>query len=458
MQLLKQKGFCTYLALLVAVGFAPTVYAADQGAVKMVTYFPVPYAKYDNLYPTKKLDIGTVNDEDFQLNVGKNDGECTDAPLPFQAKNVILRNIAGAESSESPTLNIIQNFKTNEATFGNEDDTSVADTITFGNLYLKPTTAGPVKIADVQTGQLKTALPSDIFIGERSLPGCPSGRVKWVPLTFSGSEKQYLVCCESGEKDGLCGVPCYGMEKMRETCTGEALPAAGTFPIEDPHASLNSSANIEASFISDYQRSGTWHDDTCSCDCPSGSHGGTAESGLYNNAAGTDNDYSFCMSNCWSDDREDHISDCEKATWTNPTDNDDVRNVGATWNYDECKCDCGDECLYTKKEDSDSWDHICQADYEDGTVAACTSNPAWTWDDASCTCDCGDANFYKHIDDDNPKKCGPRCVKDLSPYDEDADKCSKSGGTWIDESADGSTSCSCDCGDMDFVDGACKKK
>lgn len=71
MQIMKQKGLMRWGCVFLIMGAAVlSAVAADNGYIQMVTYFPVPYAHYNKLNVTKKLDIGLNNNNSFTLKLG----------------------------------------------------------------------------------------------------------------------------------------------------------------------------------------------------------------------------------------------------------------------------------------------------------------------------------------------------------------------------------------------------
>lgn len=177
----KTKGWVLGSILLGINMCVPAVWAAETipaNAVQMVTYFPVPYAKYEQLNVTEKLDIGTAV-TGFTLDVGK-----------FWVNTLNLYKGA---------LQVGLNLQTETASFGNKDaDGEGATAVQFKDVYLNQWKTGestvPVELKGITTS-------ISLKVKDKALPAC-AGKVYW----RKSGDKCYLVCCTN--TTGLCGNQC----------------------------------------------------------------------------------------------------------------------------------------------------------------------------------------------------------------------------------------------------------
>ena len=176
MQKITRKGFLIWGVCLAVCAAAVLPVWADEpagptNAIQMVTYFPVPYAQYNSLYPATKLDIGLTNGFELQFN-----SQCSVAS--FLVTNMNL--------DEGSKLIISQDFKTKTATFGKYDSTSPeAAVLQFNNLYLKNWPSSP---SSVTADTLRVKESSNIKLFGKILPPC-SKKVMW--------KNNYLVCADN---------------------------------------------------------------------------------------------------------------------------------------------------------------------------------------------------------------------------------------------------------------------
>lgn len=454
MQIITKKGW-TCLGVLLAVGAVVVPAKAEEqqtptNAVQMVTYFPVPYARYNNLYIgnssgsglRSKLDIGTVSANSFSLSTGSTDTACsTSSDYSFVAGNVNLRT----------ALIMAQDFQTTTATFGKTDQTEIPD-LQFNDLYFQG--QNNQTFNTIKAGVLNISSPSDIYMLKGYLPssGCPSGSVRWESLQFQeGGRKNYLVCCENQD---TCHT-CEAYSTQQQTCLGN---------------NPNNNPAIEG------QVQGTWIAgsgiESCQCDCTNAEYTADITGQLLIGAERkialnyNENDYDYCQQKCW-DQTEDSdgpntslVYQCIHSTWPDPTQLDSEGNpqqipIGASWNYDDCTCQCNHTSA-NFVNNGDYWcKHKCQASYNNGKVALCKANKdayGWEWVDGrksgkDCYCNCGNYNIYKqsanHVD------CEHRCVAGNPIYNSAVQACNSTKGNgsgWHEGAWGSSGSCTCDCG------------
>ncbi len=446
MQTVINKGlYVTITAVLLAV-LLPGVAAAENtlptNAVQMVTYFPVPLARYNNIFPSRKLDIGTANG-DFNLTCGNATCNGEDA-VSFTADAVNLRYIAG-----SPELKVNTPVTTDRADFGKTDVVNQPN-VSFKNLYLNSGWTGSFEKVSADT--LRVNGSGNVKIYGKTLPAC-SGTVQWMTVDLSNTEgvtdnKSYLVCCAAGGGDVCAGAsPCEGYVTQPLTCT------------------KNNPSGLSHTFAG--QVAGTWNSSTCSCDCSSVTYTATASKQsvtgavhLHQNKVDDKDDYDYCQEKCWSHVTSGHVGTCVNSHWSNPITHTSVV-IGAQWNYDICSCNCSaNNSNYVNVAGTYSCTHKCDAEYNNGTVAACNSNSAWSWVDGSCSCNCGNYSIYKS----SGKGCTDRCVNGNPNWNTTVTNCNNTkgdGGGWYENAGYRGgkyySSCSCNCGTK-TKDGVTKPK
>lgn len=183
-----RKNFIVKLIVALCLAGVVLPVQADN-SIKMVTYFPVPYVTYNNLFirPNGMLEIGTRLDGSFMLNVGSASSESLTA-------NTI-------ELNDSTTLRFDVDLATPaQATFGpNTPNNDVA--LRFENLRInsidssldKPITSLKATNSLVVDG--KTYLFEKFFANESAaaLPAC-AGTVTWKRLNINSHVGYFLVC------------------------------------------------------------------------------------------------------------------------------------------------------------------------------------------------------------------------------------------------------------------------
>lgn len=172
-----------YMLLLTSTAFA-------DNAVQMVTYFPVPYAAYNNVFVSEKLDVGTQKGA-FTLNLGNAD--CNSTSL--KANAAYLRKVT-AESA----LSFDTDIYTGSATFGNteakEQVLMQIDKLRINKLNDATHAVQDVKATNFTVHGNMYMIENAFETGKAALPKC-EGTVTWQKLTIAGQrEGYYLVCVE----------------------------------------------------------------------------------------------------------------------------------------------------------------------------------------------------------------------------------------------------------------------
>lgn len=188
------------LGCLVAVACALPGFADDAGVVKMVTYFPVPYAAYNNLYIKNKFDVGTQNDG-FVMELGGNSA----SDVALSANEVFLRQVNTLNSFS--TLKIDNDVSTQTAVFGNTAASNNNVAAVHGHEMTVNTALGSsgnpisrVTAEEINTGSL------DLF-GKGELPACGGVGATWQRLTIGSQTGYYLVCCKEADDCVDCYYP-----------------------------------------------------------------------------------------------------------------------------------------------------------------------------------------------------------------------------------------------------------
>lgn len=221
-----RKGFLWVGALVVAL----PVMADD---IQMVTYFPVPYAAYNNVYVQRSSDssgatptftISGANGTEFELHLN---GTSTDGTsLRADAATLGVSDVG----SQGGTLNFAADVFTNIATFGNVGATPVRNDLQFQNLRIDRIDGQPKSITATN---LITTAPD--LLPECQCNGAP-GEWQWRDLvvkvgTFKTQTRKYLTCVDPSENPTL-----YATHEW--TNVWENLP--------QQHCTLNSESAVNA--------------------------------------------------------------------------------------------------------------------------------------------------------------------------------------------------------------------
>ena len=446
MQKLIYKGLCCLWGGLIVWAVMPLpAYAddTDNNAVRMVTYFPVPYARYNNIYVTDKLDIGTEARE-FELQVGTRNANAGAKNESFKANNVNLRNITDAS-----ILQIGQDFRTDEAVVGNDSVKGTA-TLQFANLFVEAVNAAGSgttgSINELHTSNFaNTSSSGKLKFFDNQFPsGCSEQGLAWQELTFqSGSTAKYLVCCDQSTattaSNDACRQSCLGFDTSIATCKGENAS------LLEGQVTHNGS-KVAGSWVD----SGGFADGSCYCDCSSvvytaSKHHGAGQvvtGGVRRTSGVASSDpYDYCQEKCYSNYKAGNVDACENSTWKG-------ESIGAQWNYNTCSCNCKATSSEFISSGTYGCTHQCYVDYNDNRPSTCESSVSGaTWNDSNCTCDCGDYAIYKNTSGN--KSCENRCVSGNPIWGSRVDNCNSTKGNG---SGWNSNTCKCDCGTKE-VDG-----
>lgn len=174
-----------------------------QGNIEMVTYFPVPYVAYNNIYVSEQFDVGTRRGA-FSLVLGSDSHRSSGASDDLKKRPSLQ---AGDVLLKSNTLFSWWNADvyTDIAVFGNSSSTGDA-TLNFTNLYIKTLNTNKdhaVKEINAENVTVEKGymylFPGYFGTNSAALPACKKagnvpGSVKWQPLTFGGKSYYFLEC------------------------------------------------------------------------------------------------------------------------------------------------------------------------------------------------------------------------------------------------------------------------
>lgn len=324
--------FAGVLAVGAVSSLVPAFAAQPDNIVSMVTYFPVPYAAYNNVFVKNKFDIGT-NTGNFTLNLGS--AAMGEGKYSFQAPVVNLRK--GTTGSTGSTWKMKSTLYTEHAHFGkaktgdnndNKGNISInIDNLRVDNSFGDETTAVKNITADkVEVNGNMYMFPETI--SSSNLPPCNeegNNKVSWQSLTFGGNTKYFLEC-------GAENAGCY----QTSMCTS----APSTAP--------------------DGWVKGSWDTNNCQCTC-------SGHSKSVKDAQGNE----YCQAYCYSFTEQQNACNAlygETTHWHWPSDSPNYN--GETNSADSCYCKC--------------------ANVEKATIDACTSTSNASWDDENCRCNCPD--------------------------------------------------------------------
>ena len=362
------------LATGVLLGVAGPVLAdtPTNQLVKMVTYFPVPYASYGNLYISKGLNVG-CDGRSFAAEIGSTDCNAHNNPtiiadsVKFTAQNV--------------TFEANMDLYTHRARFGQwfngENDLYRNAEIKINNnlrLNLTGITSDDV-IESLEASTLNSKAAGMGISQSSMLPAC-DGRnedgsfaghqVQWHPLKF-GSSKTFLTC---GPVIG-----CYGTRELQNKCTNYAGDTSHNTREYGP---------------------GYWDESGgCVCRCNQ-----TDSDGNYYGIPDEDR----CKHSCWSDVRSGRVENCGYRGGSVIFGSEFQYEAG-TWRYSpSCGCNCPG---HYKLDSVGRCERKCISDILAGNPETCESyspgsivlgvdqyqSGQW-WED-SCSCLCNKDPRYK---------------------------------------------------------------
>ncbi len=190
-------------AILGSVLFLPfmglEVCAWNDNTTSMVTYFPVPYAAYNNIYVSDIFDVGTST-KNFDLHLGSS-GISQSA---LEAHTVTLRSTDSAKAQ----FKMESDVYTPTAYFGNVDAVgSGTATLEFTNLRIgTQPTIDTLKADELTVDELKLFGANLGGAGASCENGAGTVRIQ-DEIDIGAGEGRYVVCCPSGS--GSCGTACY---------------------------------------------------------------------------------------------------------------------------------------------------------------------------------------------------------------------------------------------------------
>lgn len=217
------------IIVLLGVWVCGALPALCDNAVQMVTYFPVPYAKYNNLHISDKFYVGT-NGDSFTLELGNPDSENSSLQIATSNNYALLKHV------NNNALALDMDVWTTIAVFGNygvaDEDEAQKAKLTFeknlrvqdfnasGNEYVKSVTADDMQI----DGHMYW------FQGDSSkskLPGC-AYTVHWkkISLNKNPARDAWFLVCEPSEPGGGSGSCSEGYEKVGNKCCQSNNPAS----------------------------------------------------------------------------------------------------------------------------------------------------------------------------------------------------------------------------------------
>lgn len=183
---------------LFALLLAAPVFAANN--IKMVTYFPVPYASYGDLGVTGTCDVGLLDNCELQsgssLKVFARSGDT--GPLNTGALTVK----GGSLDLQSTALN--SKISGTSLTAGQTGSIGTG-TLEFKHDLEVNTMPGVIQSAEATN----KAVLQKLNLFEQAFPGCPDGshEISWKRLTLNDKSGVFLVCGEAKEPEPQCPDP-----------------------------------------------------------------------------------------------------------------------------------------------------------------------------------------------------------------------------------------------------------
>ena len=429
-QVLCKICFLLAIGLGVLPVFAET--ETDDNNIKMVTYFPVPYAAYNAVFTTQKLDVGTAKDASFTLNLG--DSACTDGSSVLPSLTTgDTGNAVLTYSTNNSSLSFGTDIYTNTATFGTAVTNQVNTLRFLTNLRVNNVASSTTAALQQVTGNNEVVGQDKAFIfpgsfsstDKAALPSCELGTVTWQELALGNdSQKHYFLTC-----GGI------------QSCQGNdaELEARCVNATNDPNYVEGNWGSTSAN---------------CQCKCPSSSTRNTQLTADKQHCKCKEGYKKYSVSACVE-------IPCYKNTHLNLFNACEGNGHGhwmANENYTAsqcCECDPG----YRLNTYSGACDELpCYKNTHLSKYNACTSGSKGTWNEngssASACCTCI-ANFI--LQDDGTCKCSTQDASTNSRYTH----CSAASlpipnrvvGTWSFETC----SCTCPSGSVIDASGACMR-
>ncbi len=268
----------------------------NDKTTSMVTYFPVPYAVYNNIYVSDKFDIGTST-KPYKLYLGN--GLSSQRKALEAYKVTLCTDETNADNAA--TLTMDSDVYTPTAYFGKVNSNSTAPaTLVFQNLHIgTQPTVSRLEVTDATT--VLNVEELNLFGANLGKASC-EGTVQVQQINIGDGEKNYVVCCEGGS----CGTACYFGTKENEYRTycetrtdGEKIEGSGWCSSNSDNCSQG-----------------------CGCQCNTAiSQQREVESGPYKGAT-------YCEPKCETQYWDGTVSNCE------------AQEGSSHWDYNSCKCVC----------------------------------------------------------------------------------------------------------------------
>lgn len=206
------------------IGLIPALSWAAGNNIKMVTYFPVPYASYDNLHVDSissggknwsgNCDVGIFNT--CSLNVG---GALSGGNMTAEGPGVRFNMTGNNPSISAKNIEIKNSTSSNDSILQFAGNTTIDSISSSGNNITLSTKHLMLESDTLNIGTIQG--------GEVAFPFSDCGNdISWKELTIDGQQGLYLVCgtgslsckktapyCEE-EKNGTC---------VKKTCSGNQI-------------------------------------------------------------------------------------------------------------------------------------------------------------------------------------------------------------------------------------------
>ena len=189
------KFYKIVLLFLVMVGGSYS-WAADD-TLSMVTFFPVPYSAYNNVFVSKQLDVGTSTST-FTLDLGNPSASSTS---PSLLADLVFLDDDGSSHNSSLSFSMPVLFS-KKATFGytNQEDFTEA-LLDFQNVRIAniPNTVPGTPVNSISANNMTVQQNFFLFpdhVSNSALPLSCDDSVSWSTLDFGG-EKSFLTCGET---------------------------------------------------------------------------------------------------------------------------------------------------------------------------------------------------------------------------------------------------------------------
>ena len=202
------KKFTLALAALVLVGPA---FAATNNTIKMVSYFPIPYASYSDIAVDGTCDVGLLNKCSMSVpswTIANTDlngsGEFTAGDMIVKAGPLSLNSSYSASQVKGAEL-LVGSGTHGVATLKFDGNLNVTDTMLSNLSNLDATTKANIK---------------SLTLGTHTFPACNyrnSSEITWRSLRVAGTNRVYLTCG--------------GYEQLPKPCPGEDKRQCGCGPI-----------------------------------------------------------------------------------------------------------------------------------------------------------------------------------------------------------------------------------